>query len=359
MAGIRSIGWWIPEERRTAQQIAHDYGLAAETVSKARLKSHPVAGVDDHPSTMGARATRLALDAAGLTLDELDLLIFAGVTRDWPAPWVAAFGVLHELGTKRTAGIDLASRCAGGIDAMWMAKTLIDSGTYKNIAVCCAERFDYLLGPPRPAESPTDAAYAAGAATVVLSAEADNEIVAFSNFTNPDLSMHKAMGPIAGGSRCPASKDAVDKGLHRWHGQLPVSQVQRIADYSANADRINYPRLLEQAGFDEVDFVVCSPLDPEPQLAVLKELGINTDSVLFTVPFLGHIGPADLLLILGIAIASERTIGRRIVLSTRTPLYSNAIAILSDSENTGINVNGLGLDVELWRPEPERRTVAL
>lgn len=359
MAGIRSIGWWIPEQRRHAQQIARDYGLTAETVNKTGLKSHPVAGENDHPSTMGARATRLALDATGLALDELDLLIFAGVTRDWPAPWVAAFGVLHELGSKRASGFDLASRCAGGIDAMWVAKTLIDAGTYKNIAVCCAERFDYLLGPPRLPESPTDAAYSAGAATVIVSADAGNEIVAFSNFTNPDLSMHKAMGPIAGGSRLPASKDAIEKDLHRWRGQLPLSQVKRIADYSADADRFNYPRLLKQAGFDAVDFVVCSPLDPQPQLAVLKELGINTDSVLFTVPFLGHIGPADLLLILGIAIASERAVGRRIVLSTRTPLYSNAIAILADCENTGIKVNGLGLDIELWRSQPEQRAAAL
>lgn len=350
MTGIRSIGWWVPETRRTGEQLARDYGLASEALDKAGLASHAVAGDGDHPSTMGARATRIALEAAGLTPDDLDLLIFAGVTRDWPAPWVAAFGVLHELGSTRAAGMDLASRCAGGIDALWVAKTLIDSGTYNTVAVCCAERFDYLLGPPRPAELPTDAAYSAGAATAVVSAAADNEIVAFSNVTNPDLSAHKAMGPVAGGSRVPVTPEAVRDGLHRWRGQLPLSQVRRIADYSADADRINYPRLLAQAGFDGVDFAVCSPLDPGPQLDVLQELGVDPDSTLFTVPLLGHIGPADLLLILGIAVASGRDIGRRIVLSTRTPLYSNALAVRAGRQGAGINVDGEGIDVGLWGP---------
>jgi 3-oxoacyl-[acyl-carrier-protein] synthase-3 len=332
--------------------IARDYGLSEAAVEELGLSSHVLAGEDDHPSTLGARATRAALEAAGLGPEDLDLLIFAGVSRDWPAPWVAAFGVLHELGGTRAAGFDLASRCAGGIDALWLARSLIDNGTHRHVAVCCAERFDYLLGPPRPTELPSDAFYAAGAATAVVSAEAGNELVAFSSHTNPDLSLHATMGPRAGGSRLPVTAEAVERGEHQWQSQLSVRNVLEIARYSADADRINYPRLLAQAGFDGVDFVVSSPLDPAPQLEVLEELGVDPAHTLFTVPFLGHIGPADLFLILGVAVATGRRLGRRIVLSTRTPAYSNALALASRGDEPGIAVAGEGLDLELWR-QPE------
>ncbi|HYO55264.1 hypothetical protein [Archangium sp.] len=324
--------------------------MAEEALAKIDLKEKPVAGTDDHPSTMGARATRAALEAAGLGTEDLDLLIYAGVTKDWPAPWVAAFGVLHELGSRRAAGFDLMGRCAGGIDALWLAKTLVESGTYRNVAVCCAERYDHLLGPHRPTEVVSDAAYSAGAATVLVSAEAGNDIVAFSNFTNPDLSVHRAGGPLAGGSRIPVDASSVQENLHVWRGGLSIREVDSIARYSADADRHNYPRILKQAGFEAVDFVVCSPVYPAPQLEVLKELGVDPKATLFTIPFLGHIGPADLFFILGVAIASGRRVGRRVVMSTRTTVYSNALAILGRDDGLGIRVAGEGLDVGLWSP---------
>src|SRR4051812_35470424 len=204
MAGILSIGWWVPAARRSAREIAVDHRLDLAAIHQLGLISKAVPGDGDHPAAMGARATRHALDAAGLSPDDLDLLVFAGAMRDWPAPWVAAFGVLHELGAHRAAGFDLAGRCAGGIDALWLARTLVGSGAFRTVAVCCADRYDHVLGPERRApELSPDAVYGAGAATAILSADAGNDIVAFSHLTNPDLSAHATGGPIAGGTRRP------------------------------------------------------------------------------------------------------------------------------------------------------------
>jgi 3-oxoacyl-[acyl-carrier-protein] synthase III len=353
MAGIRSIGWWVPEGRRSAQQIADDHGLELAAIERLGLAAKTAPGDGDHPSVMAARATRRALEAAGLTADDLDLLVFAGVTRDWPAPWIAAFGVLHELGARRAAGLDLANRCAGGIDALWLARALVDGGVHRTVAVCCADRYDHLLDPRRrPVELVTDAAYAAGAATAIVSAEAGNDIVAFSHLTNPDLAAHVAGGPLAGGTRRPVDEAAVNERLHLWRARLSIAQSEQIARYSADADRHNYRRLFEQTGWDGVDFVACSPMIPGPQLDVLRELGIDARATLFTIPQLGHIGPADLLLILGIATAVGRRVGPRVTLSVRTPVYANALAIAARGDDLAIRVAGDGLDVRLWAVPP-------
>jgi len=349
MPGIRSIGWWVPERRQPASEIARDYGLNEAALAGIGLVSKPVPGEDDHPSTMGARATRAALGAAGLEVGDLDLLIFAGVSKDWPPPWVAAFGVLHELGSKRAAGFDMSTRCAAVIDALWLASALIGAGTYKNVAVCCAERFDYIMGPQRRPESATDAIFGAGAAVAIVSAEAGNRLSGYSTLSNPDLSVHKASGPIAGGSRRPLDEGAMREGLHQWRGQLTMRDADEIARYSADADRHNYAELARQTGSDEIDFVACSPFHPEPQLRVLEELGVPRERTLFTIPHLGHIGGADLLLILGVAIASGHPVGRRIVMSIRTNVYSNALAIQSTGDGPGIAVAGQGVDLDLWR----------
>ena len=355
MAGIRSIGWWVPPGRRSAQEIAGDYGLTPDALVRLGLTSKTVPGDDDHPSTMGARATRRALEAAGLTPDDLDLLLFAGVTRDWPAPWVAAFGVLHELGAHRAAGLDLANRCTGGIDALWLARTLVQSGTYRTVAVCCADRYDHVMSPRHHAAELANAAvYAAGAATAIVSAEADNDIVGFSHLTNPDLSAHTAGGPVAGGTRRPVDEAAVQDRLHLWRARLSMGQSERIARYSADADRHNYRRLFEQTGWDGVDFVACSPVIPGPQLDVLQEIGIDARATCFTIPHLGHIGPADLLLILGVATAAGRKVGPRVALSVRTPVYANALAIAARGRDLAIRTAGDGLDVHLWASPPIR-----
>jgi 3-oxoacyl-[acyl-carrier-protein] synthase-3 len=351
MTGILSIGWWVPQGRRSAQDIAGDHGLELGAIEKLGLFSKTVPGDDDHPSTMGARATRHALEAAGLGPDDLDLLLFAGVTRDWPAPWIAAFGVLHELGARRAAGLDVASRCAGGIDALWLARTLVASGTCRTVAVCCADRYDHVMGPrQRATELVTDAAYAAGAATAIVSADAANDIVAFSHLTNPDLSAHTAGGPVAGGTRRPVDETAVQDRLHLWRARLSIGASETIARYAADADRHNYRRLFAQTGWDGVDFVACSPVIPGPQLDVLKELGIDPRATCFTIPHLGHIGPADLLLILGVATAAGRRVGPRVTLSVRTPVYANALAIAARGEDLAIRTAGDGLDVRLWAP---------
>jgi len=353
LAGIRSIGWWLPDERRSVAQLAMRMQVAPEAFAKIGLLSVAVPGDGDHPSTMGARATHAALNAAGLDIDDLDLLIFAGVTKDWPAPWVAAFGVLHELGATRANGIDVSNRCAGIVDALWLAKVLVESRTHRVVAVCCADRFDHVFSPcvgQASFERVTDAVYAAGAATAIVTADAANRIAAFSSHTNPDLSIHHCMTPIAGGSRRPLDEAAVRDGLHFWHAQMSMRDVDYIAKYSADADRYNYPRLFHRAGIDGVDFVACSPLYVEPQMAVLEELRVADAVQLFTIPRLGHIGPADLLLILGIGVANGFNVGRRIVFSTRTPPYSNALAIVSESQH-GIAAAGEGIDLSLW-PAP-------
>lgn len=359
MPGILSIGWFVPEARRQADEIASEYGVARDALDAFGLRSQALAGDDEHPSTMGARATRAALAAADLAPDDIDLLIFTGMTRDYPAPWVGAFGVLNELGATRAAGFDLSNRCTGLHDAMWVASALVRTGSVKNVVVCAADRFDYLLGPQRKVRQLSDTAYSAGAGAVVISDAAANDIVAFSHLTNTDLALHEQLCPKIGGSRHPVDAAGIDEGLHHWQNTMKLTQASNLCKYLQAADRHNIDAVREQAGFDDIDFIACSPLDVKSQLNSLAALGIGAEKTLLTLPRLGHMGSADSIITLGVATTIGRDIGRRLVMSTRSALYANALAVRACGSTMDIRAGGHGIDIEELAADEEERLAAL
>ena len=167
MAGIISIGWHLPAERQSVEEVAIRHRVSPRGLREFGLRSAVLPQPDDHPSTLAAAAARAALDAAGLAPTQIDLLIFAGSTRDQPAPWVAAFAVLHRLGATRAAGFDLSSRCPGLADALWVAAQLIRAGSIRNAVVCCGDRFDHLIAPSAAEPSLANAVFSAGGAAAV------------------------------------------------------------------------------------------------------------------------------------------------------------------------------------------------
>jgi 3-oxoacyl-[acyl-carrier-protein] synthase III len=340
MIGIASVGWHVPAEHHGVDRVAADHGVSPRALRDFGLKAVAVPGPDEHPSTLAAHATRHAMAAAGVPLDAIDLLIFAGLTRDQPAPWVAAFGVLAELGCPRATGFDLAARCPGVHDALWVAASLVRSGGFQNVVVACGDRFDYLLPRSRKKAQLTEAVYSAGGAAALVNDQADNEIVAYSHCTNEDRAIHREMCPTAGGSRAPLDAAALASSAHEWQNNLRVEQAVALRDYLARAERHNIETVCKRAGFDAIDFVAVSPLSVRDQIESLGRLGIGAERILATLPDHGHMGPADSLFSIGMAIATGRAVGPRLVMSTRSITSANALAIRGRSADLGIRVAG-------------------
>src|SRR5262249_17619856 len=313
VVGIVSLGWHVPAERHAVDRLAAEHGVSSKALRDFGVISVAVPAPDEHPSTLAARAVRHALAAADMPLEAIDLLIFAGLTRDRPPPWVAAFGVLHELGCTNATGFDLAARCPGINDALWVAASLVRAGGFKNVMVACGDRFDYLLPPSRKKSRIAEAVYSAGGAAALVSDEAENEIVAFSHFTNEDLSIHVEGCPSAGGSRGPLDMAALTNAKQEWQNNMRGDQAAALHDYLVRAERHNIEAVCLRAGFDEIDFVAVAPLSVRDQIVSLGRLGIGPERILPTLPLYGHMGPADSLLSIGLAITRGRAIGPRLV----------------------------------------------
>jgi 3-oxoacyl-[acyl-carrier-protein] synthase-3 len=92
------------------------------------------------PATMGAIASRIAIERAGITPEDVDFIIFATLSPDYYFP---GCGVLlqRELGiTKNEMGaLDIRNQCSGFVYGLSVADQFIKSGMYKNILLVGAE----------------------------------------------------------------------------------------------------------------------------------------------------------------------------------------------------------------------------
>jgi len=87
---------------------------------------------------MGAKASRIAIERAGLTKDEIDFIVFATLSPDMYFPG-GGVQVQEMLDMPTIGALDVRNQCSGFIYAMSVADQFIKTGMYKNILVIGSE----------------------------------------------------------------------------------------------------------------------------------------------------------------------------------------------------------------------------
>src|SRR5690606_21085682 len=102
------------------------------------ISERRIAADDETTATMGAEAARMALKTAGLTADDIDLIICATCTPDGMFP-ASASVIQHLLGARRAAALDVNAVCVGFITALSTATQFVENGVYNRVLVIGAE----------------------------------------------------------------------------------------------------------------------------------------------------------------------------------------------------------------------------
>ncbi len=138
---ITGLGYYVPDNIVTNDDLSkmmdtNDEWIQERTGIKERrwIKE----GSEDTSAVMGAKASRIAIERAGLTKDDIDFIVFATLSPDYYFP---GCGVqLQEMLDMRTVGaVDIRNQCSGFIYAMSVADQFIKTGMYKNILVVGSE----------------------------------------------------------------------------------------------------------------------------------------------------------------------------------------------------------------------------
>ncbi len=147
---ILGTGSYLPEKRLTNADLAAELAQqGVETsddwiVERTGIRARHFAADAQGSSDLATEAARNALTAAGISADDLDLIIVATSTPDMVFPSVATM-VQHKLGTAGCPAFDVQAVCSGFIYALTIADAMIQSGSAKRALVIGSEVFSRIL----------------------------------------------------------------------------------------------------------------------------------------------------------------------------------------------------------------------
>jgi 3-oxoacyl-[acyl-carrier-protein] synthase-3 len=235
---VRISGWgkYLPARVMPNSELAERLDTSDEWIrARTGIAERRIAAPEETTCTLAVHAARAALDRAQVGPADVDLVLVATCTPDYPNMPATASLVQHALGAPRAAAVDLNAVCSGFIYALATGSQFIATGAYRTVLVIGAEVFTRILDWQ---DRSTCVLFGDGAGAVVLQ-PTDEPGGLLSFVLGSDGAGACNLYVPAGGSRRPASAETVAERSHyvKMEGRevfrfatrvLPQSVVQAL-----------------------------------------------------------------------------------------------------------------------------------
>jgi 3-oxoacyl-[acyl-carrier-protein] synthase-3 len=210
-ARIASIATYLPPKLLTNADLekmvetTDDWILQRTGIRERHIADHGV-GTSD----LAYEASKRAIERAGLTPADIDLIIVGTTTPDMPFPSTACL-LQAKLGASRAWGFDLSAACSGFTYSLTTAAQIVGTGGSRHALVVGADVMSSIID---YTDRTTCVLFGDGAGAVVVEATDDDDIgvIDFENYV--DGTGGHALCMPAGGSLRPASHETVEQRLH-------------------------------------------------------------------------------------------------------------------------------------------------
>lgn len=298
-AGILGTGAALPEKVITNYDLeklvdTSDQWIQERTGIKERRQAAP----EDTTSKLSVKASRKALEMAGIAPKDLDLIICSTISPDMPLPSTAAF-IQTELGAPSVCAFDLAAACSGFLFGVTVAEQFIKTQKAKHVLVIGAELLSRYLDYKDRA---TCVLFGDGVAAAVVGSATDSSgILASEMHTNGAFADHLYIP--AGGTSKPASCTTVTAGEHfiKMRGnELFKVAVRSMEDVSR--------RVLEQANVRPEELALIIPHQANQRItdAMQSRLGLDPAKVYSNISRIGNTSSASIPICLDECVRSGR-----------------------------------------------------
>jgi 3-oxoacyl-[acyl-carrier-protein] synthase-3 len=207
---ITGVGSYLPARILTNADLEKMVDTSDEwIVTRTGIRSRRLAAKDEFTSDMAAHAAQRAMKKAGVTADQIDLIIVATITPDLPFPATACI-VQQKIGARQAAAFDLEAACSGFIYGLEIGQQFIMSRTYDTVLVIGAEKLSSIVD---WTDRNTCVLFGDGAGAAVLQSRPNSHGL-LTAVMGADGSKGNLIHMPGGGSRCPASAASVDTRLH-------------------------------------------------------------------------------------------------------------------------------------------------
>jgi 3-oxoacyl-[acyl-carrier-protein] synthase III len=298
-AGILGTGTALPAKVITNFDLekmvdTSDRWITERTGVQERRQAAP----GETTSTLSVKASRQALEMAGITARDLDLIICSTISPDMPLPSTASF-IQRELGAPDCCAFDLAAACSGFLFGLTVAEQFIKTGKAHRVLVIGAELLSRYLD---YTDRATCVIFGDGvAAAVVGSVAAPSGILADEMHTNGTFADHLFIP--AGGTARPASCETVEARDHFI--KMRGNELFKVA--VRNLEEVSR-RVLSQANVtaDELDLFIPHQANQRITDAVRMRLGVPVEKVYSNISRVGNTSSASIPICLDECVRSGR-----------------------------------------------------
>ncbi len=142
---VRGFGAALPKQVVTNRDLEARVDTTDEwIVQRTGIRQRYIAGEGETTASLGEAAARAALDRAGLTPADIDVIILATSTPDNTFP-ASAVNIQARLGMHHGAAFDMQAVCSGFVYAMATADAYIRGGLARRVLVIGAETFSRII----------------------------------------------------------------------------------------------------------------------------------------------------------------------------------------------------------------------
>lgn len=288
-AYILGTGSYLPERVMTNADLEKMVDTTNDwIVTRTGIRERRIAGDEETASSLGIRAARKALEDAGVSADQIGLILVTTSTPDMIFPSTGCL-IQEELGAKDAFCMDLSAACSGFLFGLDVARQYIASGNVDYALVIGAEKMSCILDWQ---DRTTCILFGDGAGAAVIGRkESGGKIL------NIELGSNGALGDLlkvpAGGSSQPASEETIKRRDHAIrmsgrevfkHAVVGMSEASR--------------HVLEKAGktADNVACIVPHQANRRIVSAIGKQLGVDESRFFINLDKYGNTSAASIII---------------------------------------------------------------
>ena len=289
---IIGTGSYLPANILTNYDLEKMVDTTHEWIfTRSGIAERRVAAENEMTSDLALQASRKAIEAAGIGVDEIDLIILATTTPDQIFPSTACI-LQDKLGMKQGAAFDVQAVCAGFIYALTTADMYIRSGQARTVLVVGAEVLTRLLNWE---DRTTCVLFGDGAGAVILRASKTPGIIRSKLHTDgSQRCMLEARGHIGKGVVQGDPYIKMDgQGVFKFAVKVLSDVVDEVME------ELNLPA-------STIDWLIPHQANIRIMEATAKKLGMGLDKVIITVAKHGNTSAASIPLALDTAVRDGR-----------------------------------------------------
>ncbi len=288
-AKFHSIGAYVPSKVLSNEDLEKMVETSNEWILKRTgIKERRIAGDNEVTSDMATKASKIAIERAGLEVTDIDLVVCTTVTPDYFNMPATACIISDKLGIKNVQAFDISAACSGFVYALSIAKAFVESGMKKHVLIVGAEKFSSIVD---YTDRSTCILFGDGAGAAVISATNDKSEAFIDVHASADGSYADFLVTPAPGSIHPVSQKVIDEGLN--FVQMKGNETFKLAVKTLTKDVKN---ILAKNAINSEDIPHFIPHQANYRIikAVGDALKMREDQVVVTVHKYGNTSAASI-----------------------------------------------------------------